>query len=219
MTESFQTITERAQLSRLATLNDVVYALALVLVVQWLPMPAESQGDGEVWLLGLFAEHTQNLIAILIGLVFIITYWRRSNLLLSALDRTDSIHTSLSMASLFFLLMLLYVVRVGPEIAAGSGRMGQSVTVALIGIAAGGAWWRARRAGLVREGVEARHEANVQVEAFTEPITALVTVPFAFASPLLWNLAWLSYVPISALLRHHDSRRQQARNGHGTKVQ
>ena len=58
MTESFQTITDRTQLSRLARLNDVVYALALVLVVQWLPLPAESPGDGEVWLLGLFAEHS-----------------------------------------------------------------------------------------------------------------------------------------------------------------
>ena len=58
MTESFQTITDRTQLSRLARLNDVVYALALVLVVQWLPLPAESLGDGEVWLLGLFAEHS-----------------------------------------------------------------------------------------------------------------------------------------------------------------
>ena len=42
--------TARSQLARLATLTDVVYAVGLVLVIQWLPLPEESHGGGVVWL-------------------------------------------------------------------------------------------------------------------------------------------------------------------------
>ena len=34
--------TSRNQLVRLGTLTDVVYAVALVLIIQWLPLPEES---------------------------------------------------------------------------------------------------------------------------------------------------------------------------------
>jgi uncharacterized membrane protein len=104
--------TARSQLERLAMLTDVVYAVALVLIIQWLPLPEESHAEGVLWLVDLFAEYSTNIVAVLIGLAFVIMYWLRSNTLLTALDRTDSVHTALSIASVFFLLLLLYVVRV-----------------------------------------------------------------------------------------------------------
>jgi len=193
--------TARSQLRRLATLTDVVYGGALVVIVFWLPRPDESLAEGEVWLLELFADHAQNLIAIFIGLAFIIIYWIRSNTLLSALDRTDGMHTAFSIASVFFLLLLLYIVAVGDELAAASGRAGESLAVALIGLAAGAAWWRAGKKGLVREGITKEERLNVQLEAFSEPLAALITLPFAFVGELWWNLSWFVYLPVSALLR------------------
>ncbi len=193
--------TARGQLDRLATLTDVVYAVALVLIVSWLPLPEESHAEGAVWLLDLWAEYSDNIIAVVIGLVFSIVYWIRSNTLMTALDHTDGVHTGLSIASVFFLLLLLYVVRVSAEVAAPSRRAGESVAVALIGIAAGAAWWWARRQGLVREGITKDEMLSVQLEAFAEPLSALVTLPFAFVGELAWNLAWLAYIPIAALLK------------------
>ena len=193
--------TARSQLVRLATLTDVVYAGALVLIIFWLPRPDESLAEGEVWLLELFGEHAQNLIAVFIGLAFIIIYWIRSNTLLSALDRTDGVHTAFSIASVFFLLLLLYMVAISDEVIAASRRAGESVAVALIGLAAGAAWWRAGRTGLVREGITKEERLNVQLEAFSEPLAALITLPFAFVGELWWNLSWLAYIPVSALLR------------------
>ena len=106
----------RWQLRRLETLTDCVYALALVLVIQWLPLPEESSVLGEqLWLFDLFAERSGNLISALIGLAFVIIYWLRTNQLLAYLDRTDGVHTALSIASVFFLLFLLYIVRVSAE--------------------------------------------------------------------------------------------------------
>ena len=133
--------TARSQLTRLATLTDVVYGVALVLVITWLPMPEESHSGGAVWIRDLWIENSDNMIAVAIGLVFSIIYWMRSNALMTALDRTDGVHTGLSIASVFFLLLLLYVVRISAEVAAPSRRAGESVAVALIGIAAGAAWW------------------------------------------------------------------------------
>jgi len=201
--------TARSQLQRLGTLTDVVYAVALVLIISWLPLPEESHATGAVWILDLWAEYSQNIIAVAIGLVFSIMYWIRSNTLMTALDRTDGVHTGLSIASVFFLLLLLYIVRVSAEVAAPSRRAGESVAVALIGIAAGAAWWWARRKGLVREGISKDEMLSIQIEAFAEPLTALVTLPFAYVGELAWNLAWFAYIPIAAFLRKRGEKRQE----------
>ena len=210
MPESPQIGTARSQLERLATLTDVVYGVALVLIISWLPLPDESHSQGTVWLLDLWAEYSDNIIAVIIGLVFSILYWIRSNTLMTALDRTDGVHTGLAIASVFFLLLLLYVVRVSAEVAAPSRRAGESVAVALIGIAAGAAWWWARRKGLVREGITSEEKLGVQIEAFAEPLTALVTLPFAYVGELAWNLAWLAYIPIAAFLKRRGVDHQQS---------
>jgi hypothetical protein len=205
MPESPQIGTARSQLERLATLTDVVYGVALVLVISWLPLPEESQAAGAVWIFDLWAENSQNIVAVVIGLVFSIMYWIRSNTLMTALDRTDGPHTGISIASVFFLLLLLYVVRVSAEVAAPSRRAGESIAVALIGIAAGVAWWWARRKGLVREGISQEEMLGVQIEAFAEPLTALVTLPFAYVGEIAWNLAWFAYIPIAAFLRRRGT--------------
>jgi hypothetical protein len=209
MPESPQAGTARSQLERLATLTDVVYGVALVLVISWLPLPEESHATGAVWIFDLWAENSQNIVAVVIGLVFSIMYWIRSNTLMTSLDRTDGVHTGLSIASVFFLLLLLYVVRVSAEVAAPSRRAGESIAVALIGIAAGAAWWWARRKGLVREGVSKDEMLGIQLEAFTEPLTALVTLPFAYVGEVAWNLAWFAYIPIAAFLRRRGAKEKE----------
>jgi hypothetical protein len=209
MADSGHLGTARSQLQRLGTLTDVVYAVALVLIISWLPLPEESHSTGTVWLIDLWAEYSQNIVAVVIGLVFSIMYWIRSNTLVTALDRTDGVHTGLSIASVFFLLLLLYVVRVSAEVAAPSRRAGESVAVALIGIAAGSAWWWARRKGLVREGISKEEMLSIQLEAFTEPLTALVTLPFAYVGELAWNLAWFAYIPVAAFLRRRGVKGQE----------
>jgi uncharacterized membrane protein len=198
--------TARSQLERLATLTDVVYAVALVLIIQWLPMPEESHAEGVVWLVDLFAEYASNIVAVLIGLVFVILYWIRSNTLLTALDRTDGVHTGFSIASVFFLLFLLYIVRVSEQVAGPSRRAGESVAVALIGLAAAAAWWWARRKGLTRDGLSHEDRVGVQLEAFTEPVAALITLPFAYVGELAWNLSWLVILPVTAIMRRRATK-------------
>ena len=103
MSQAAYFATAQSQLRRLGTLTDVVYAVALVLIIQWLPLPEESHSGGAVWLFDLWAEYADNIIGVIIGLVFTIIYWLRSNTLRTALDRTDGVHTGLSIGSVFFL--------------------------------------------------------------------------------------------------------------------
>jgi uncharacterized membrane protein YbhN (UPF0104 family) len=197
----------RNQLARLCTLSDVVYGVGLVLIIQWLPLPSESEAEGKVAILELFAEFSQNIITVLIGLAFVIVYWMRSNTLLGALDRTSKAHTALSIASVFFVLLLLYSLRVSEEVTAPSRRVSQSFATAMIGIAAGMAWYWARRKGLVLSGITPAEQERLQIEAHAEPLAAVVTIPLAFAGELWWNLGWLAYFPIAAFLRRRERRR------------
>ena len=71
MPEQAYRATAKSQLERLAVLTDVVYAVALVLIISWLPLPEESHMEGTVWLLDLWAEYSDNIVAVVIGLVCI----------------------------------------------------------------------------------------------------------------------------------------------------
>ena len=196
------------QLKRLETLTDCVYALSLILIVQWLPLPSESTvAGGKVLLVDLFAEYAGNLVSIGVALAFVIIYWLRSNSRTALLERTDTLHTSLSIASVFFLLFLLYIVRIGAEVAGVSSRAGESIAVAMIGLPMAVGWWHAERKGLIRHGLSNEEKMGEFVESFTEPVTALITLPFAYVDELYWNLAWLAYIPVSFLLKRRQARK------------
>ncbi|MGB5295980.1 MAG: TMEM175 family protein [Thermoanaerobaculia bacterium] len=202
LSESLKLKVAQSQLRRLETLTDCAYAVSLVLVIQWLPLPSESSVvGGKILLADLFAEYAGNLISIGIALAFIIIYWLRSNSRTALLERTDKVHTSLSILSVFFLLFLLYIVRIGAEVEGVSSRAGESFAVAMIGLPLAVGWWHAERKGLIWQGVSDEEKRGEFVESFTEPVTALITLPFAFLGDLYWNLAWLAYIPVSAVLK------------------
>jgi hypothetical protein len=48
---------------------------------------------------------------------------------------------------------------------------------------------------------------QISDQNLAEPIAAGITLPFAFLGPIVWEIAWLSYLPVSYWLR----RRRQSR--------
>ncbi len=198
----------QSQLRRLETLTDCAYAVSLVLIIQWMPLPSESAAGGLRVVLGeLFAEHAGNLASIGIALAFVIIYWLRNNSRTALLDRTDTVHTTLSIVSVFFMLFLLYIVRVSAEVEGISSRAGESFAIAMVGLPLALGWWHAERKELIREGVTDQEKKDEFVESFTEPVTALITLPFAFIGELYWNLAWLAYFPVSILLKRRQAKK------------
>ena len=211
LSEKLQREVAHSQLRRLETLTDCAYAVSLVLIIQWLPLPSESLTKGGRVLLGqLFAEHAGDLVSIGIALAFVIIYWLRSNARTALLERTDTMHTSMSIMSVFFLLFLLYMVRVGAEVEGISSRAGESLAVAMIGLPIAAGWWHAERQGLIRQGVSFQEKKDEFVETFTEPVTALITLPFAFMGDFYWNLSWLAYFPVAALLKRRKTRNPES---------
>ncbi|TDJ34788.1 MAG: DUF1211 domain-containing protein [Gammaproteobacteria bacterium] len=203
MSEALQAKVGAVRLRRLETFTDCVYAIAVVLVIGWLPMPEESLSEGPVWIGELFVDHAGNLLHVFIAMLFIVLYWLRSNKLMGYLDRTDGIHTAFSIAQVFFILLLLYVVRYGQEVVEDSRRATESVALVLTGLAGAGGWWYAKRKEyhLVDPHMTKKEKLGVQLEAFTEPLTAMLTLPFAYMGEMAWNLSWLLVLPISALLK------------------
>jgi len=188
-------------LFRLFTFIDSVYALGIVLIIFWLPLPEESKSEGGIWLFSLFAEFSENIIGVIIGVVFIVLYWLRSNQLLNHLVRTNGPHVFFSVAQVFFILGLLYIIRVGPEIEPASARAGESFMLIMTGLFGALGWRYASKNDLVCEDATKEQRDSAYMEAYTEPLTALVTLPFAFVGGLAWNLAFLAYFPIAAFLR------------------
>jgi len=66
---------------------------------------------------------------------------------------------------------------------------------------------RTARSQLERlDNLTAEDRVGVQVEAFTEPLTALITLPLAFAGELAWNLFRLVIITVAALMRRRVRR-------------
>jgi hypothetical protein len=82
---------------------------------------------------------------------------------------------------------------------------------ALIGLPLAIGWWHADRRGLIREAMTDDERRGEFVESFTEPIAALLTLPFAYVGELHWNLAWLAYFPVSWLLRRRGVTQRSVR--------
>lgn len=188
-------------LKRLMSMTDAVYALGMVLIIHWLPAPSESHATGGIWLMELFWEHSENLVGVLVGLVFLVLYWIRSNHLLNHLDRTNGIHITFSVTQVFFVLMLLYVIRVSVEIEPSSARFGESLTLLLTGLCGAAGWNYACKRGLVNPEIKPEQMKKTYIEAYAEPVAALVTLPLAFVDALFWNLGWLVYIPIAGIMR------------------
>jgi len=185
---------ETKQLRRLEVMIDVVYALVIWRVFMLFPKPAR---DEMAWrsLDDYLLANADIFLVVAIAIAVVIVYWLQNNTLFGNLSRTDKIHTSLSIAQIFCLLMYLLSLRLGVLYGnAVSARVFQSTTAMLLGLTAWLGWRYAIKDRRLLS-PELPDAAALQfAERFkAEPITALITIPCAFIGPLVWNLAWFSY--------------------------
>ena len=182
------------QLRRLERLMDVVFALAIWSVFTILPEP---DPDNPQWdtVLEMVVDEWARFVTPLIGILILVVYWLQNNALFNKLRSSDSVHTGLAVFQLFFVLFLLYAIGVG--IRAGSAadtRVLESIATFLVGLFA---WlaWRHASAGrrLVAEDLSAEDIQATSQRNLAEPLTALLTIPFAFIGPVAWELSWFLY--------------------------
>jgi uncharacterized membrane protein len=191
------------QLNRLVILTDVVYALVLWRIFQVIPRP-----DHTAWtpgyFLSFFADYAITFVLAIIGLAVTIIYWIQNNSLAGDLSRTDGRHTALSIVQLFCLLLFLKALRIGVEMEPSAGtRVLESTAAVLVGFVASWGWsYAIKDRRLLHEDVTDEEALKKRDRTLAEPFTALLTIPFAFMGPWLWEAAWLAYPLFVKFLKH-----------------
>jgi uncharacterized membrane protein len=190
------------QLNRLVTLTDVVYALVLWRIFQLIPRPDHTDWSPG-YFLTFFADNAVTFVLVIIGVAVTIIYWIQNNQLNGDLARTDGRHTAVSIVQLFCLLLFLKALRIGVEMTPSAGtRALESAAAALMGFVAAWGWSDAiKNRRLLQDDVSDEDALATRDRTLAEPITALVTIPFAFIGPWLWEAAWLTYPLFVKLLK------------------
>jgi uncharacterized membrane protein len=193
---------ESRQLRRLEVLIDVVFAIVIWRAFMLIPRPGEGGWNWDS-ITDMLASNILTLVIVMIGVVVAIVYWLQNNALFGNLDRTDGVHTALSILQIFFLLLFLYSIRIGAALEASSGtRAFECCTAALVGIAAALGWsYAIKNRRLVSADLTDQEARNLQIRILAEPITALITLPCAFIGPWIWEASWLSYPLFASLLK------------------
>jgi uncharacterized membrane protein len=190
------------QLSRLETLTDVVYALVLFRMFLLIPTPDHTEWHWG-YFLEFFGDNAITFALVAIGLAVTIIYWGQNNLLMGSLAKTDPRHTALSIVQIFCLLLFVKTLRIGVELGGSPGtRALESGAAALMGFVAAWGWaYAIKDRRLLHDDVSDEDALATRDRILAEPITALITIPFAFLGPWLWEAAWLTYPLFVKLLK------------------
>jgi uncharacterized membrane protein len=190
------------QLRRLEMLIDVVYALVILRIFTLIPRP--EKGDF-AWgtIVEFLLSDKGDLIMALVGMVIVIIYWTQNNTIFGNLVRTDNRHATLTIIQLFSLLLFLYALRMGTFFEGTTGaRVFESSAAALLGISSAAGWYYAmHNQRLVRPDMTGVEAHDLLVKVLAEPFAALLTIPCAFIGPVVWEIAWLSFIPFAQVLK------------------
>lgn len=191
---------EARELRRLETLIDTVFAIVIVVIVIDLPTPDESVAFD---LANFIAYRVNSLVLALLGVIIVLVYWFQSNQLLGNLNRTNGAHAAFSLLQIFFVIVYLLSVSLG--ISVGNDPLvlaAQSIAAALVGFTAAAAWWYASyKRRLLTPDIGDDEVAVLRLRVLAEPLTALLTLALAFVNAMAWELGWLAYPLIAAMLR------------------
>ncbi len=202
---------ETLQLIRLERMVDVLFAIILWHAVSWFPIPSAKQFNWEQ--IGPYLSANQgDFTMVLIGILVVIVFWLQNNLLFGNLVESDNRHTILSILQLFFLLVFGVSLRVGVEVEPSYiTRAFESIMAGMVGVTASWGWsYAIKNRRLMSPDVTDAYALQLKDRILAEPLTAFITLPFAFVSAALWEISWLSYLPIHYLLRRRRRRQNDA---------
>ena len=194
------------QLHRLATLIDVLYALLIFQIFLFLPRPDVDHFKADELMNILKSSGTVYMVMV-VGMIMVIIYWGQSNLQFGNLKRTDGKHAALSIIQTFSLMLYFYFVRLDVELGGAIITLKmESVFLALAGFISIWCWYYSIKKGLVTDKVDLNEENSVYLKLMPEPITSVLTFPFAYFGPDIWTLSWLLLIPVSMITKRIRKR-------------
>jgi uncharacterized membrane protein len=182
------------QLNRLTRVVDVVFALVIWRAFMLLP----HAGDDPEWtsIFDMLAAEWPVFGIVLLVTLIIVIYWQQHNMITRHLVATDAKHSGLAIFQLLFLLFFLYAITQGMQLgASASQRAFESSTAVLVGLFSNLSWRYATRHRKRMIDPEASDDEIelVSNRILAEPVTAVLTIPFAFVGPWFWELSWFLY--------------------------
>jgi len=189
------------QLTRIMTIMDVLYGLMIFQVFLLMPRP-EVDNFTASELVAVFRASYMNYIAMTVGMILILLYWGQSHLIFGNLKRSDANLSVMAILQAFFVLLYLYFIRLDIEMGGPVLMLRlESVSLAIAGGIGVWAWHYANKQKLITEKVSELEVDRTYLKLMPEPITAVLTFPFAVFGPDIWTLSWLLMVPVSFILK------------------
>lgn len=187
---------ETRQLTRLQTIMDVVFALLIWRIFQFLPRPSKEEWGLGKELFDILLNYAANFQIVFIGIILVLIYWGQNNTLFGNLSRTDGRHAVISLLQVFFLMIYLYFVRLGVEFEGDVSSLAlQSISLALAGFAAISAWrYACKDRRLITEALSDEEIRELRIKTLPEPLAAVISIPFAWLSSEAWSLSMLAGV-------------------------
>jgi uncharacterized membrane protein len=200
------------QLTRLERLMDVVFAIVIWSTFNLLPRPEESVAKWESVLV-MLREEWSSFLFVLLATGIVIIYWLQNISLLGNLKKTNGVHTAISIFQLVFVLLFLYAITSGVILGeSADSRIFESVTAMMIGVMGWSGWYYAmNKADLLNPELSKEEAEHILQKNLAEPVTAVITIPFAFVGPVAWELSWFLYPFIRYIFSRFKSRNQSTR--------
>ena len=187
-------------LKSLILVVNVLYALMIFQVFLILPRPDDPELQYSS-LEQVYSDNLMVLLVIVIGLIIILIYWIQFHKLIGNLVRSSTVHASLAIFQMIFLMIYLYWVRFDMEFDGLTLALQmESIFLSLAGFTGALSWVYARRNKLTSDQIDEKEEVSILYSILPEPLAALFSLPFAVYGPGIWTLSFLVIIPIGMLL-------------------
>ena len=189
------------QITRVMTIVDVLYGLMIFRAFLLMPRPDVDNFTANE-LVTVFKASYMNYLIMTVGMILILLYWGQSHIIFGNLKRTDSRLSILAVLQAFFVLLYLYFIRLDMEMGGQTLVLRlESLSLAIAGGIGVWAWHHANKNDLITEKVSDLEKDKTYLKLMPEPITSVLTFPFAVFGPDIWTLSWLLMVPVSFILK------------------
>jgi len=187
-------------LKSLTIVVNVLYALMIFQVFLILPRPDDPELQYSS-LEQVYSDNLMVLLVIVIGLIMILIYWIQFHKLIGNLVRSSTVHASLAIFQMIFLMIYLYWLRFDMEFDGLTLALQmESIFLSLAGFTGALSWVYARRNKLTSDQIDEQEEVSILYSILPEPLAALFSLPFAIYGPDIWTLSFLVIVPIGMFL-------------------
>lgn len=210
-TEVTPAVIERGerQLNRIMRIIDVLYALMIFQVFLIMPRP-EVDNFTASELVSVFKSSYINYLVMTVGMILILLYWGQNHVIFGNLKRSDAKLSVIAILQAFFVMLYLYFIRLDIQMEGQTLMLRmESISLAIAGGMGVWAWHYANRNQLITEKVSEIDRDKTYLKLMPEPITSVLTIPFASFGSDVWTASWLLMIPVSYILKRIRTRMKE----------